>query len=96
MKLLFILSAFVVLTLAQGHRPIDFDLSKFKEATEKSENKSEAQKVNRNGRIIGGQYACEGQFPHQVMLLMDGIGMCGGSLIKPFYVLTVRSFIIKS
>jgi trypsin len=42
----------------------------------------------RNGRIIGGDYATEGQFPYQIGLYIDGSGFCGGSLISADTVLT--------
>ncbi|WPB79780.1 serine protease [Archangium violaceum] len=38
--------------------------------------------------IIGGAYAYQNQFPYQVRILVDGGTWCGGSLIKPNWVLT--------
>uniref|UniRef100_A0A1A9WHD6 Peptidase S1 domain-containing protein n=1 Tax=Glossina brevipalpis TaxID=37001 RepID=A0A1A9WHD6_9MUSC len=39
-------------------------------------------------RVIGGQFATLGQFPHQVSLQLKGKHYCGGSLISENYVLT--------
>ncbi|XP_017482029.1 PREDICTED: trypsin-1 [Rhagoletis zephyria] len=39
-------------------------------------------------RIIGGQYALSGQFPHQVSLQLRGRHHCGGSLISPSWIIT--------
>jgi len=38
--------------------------------------------------IVGGAYAYQNQFPYQVRILVDGNTYCGGSLIKPNWVLT--------
>ncbi|KAF5287271.1 hypothetical protein FQR65_LT02144 [Abscondita terminalis] len=40
------------------------------------------------GRIVGGQDAADGQFPHQISMKYTGSHMCGGSIIKPNLVLT--------
>ncbi|KAF5287273.1 hypothetical protein FQR65_LT02146 [Abscondita terminalis] len=40
------------------------------------------------GRIVGGQNAADGQFPHQISMKFFGSHMCGGSIIKPNLVLT--------
>ncbi|XP_004517827.1 trypsin-1 [Ceratitis capitata] len=39
-------------------------------------------------RIIGGQFALPGQFPHQVSLQLRGRHHCGGSLISPTMIIT--------
>jgi len=39
-------------------------------------------------RITGGSTASRGQFPWQVVIIIDGTYMCGGSLISPRWVLT--------
>ncbi|XP_073833449.1 serine protease SP24D-like [Musca autumnalis] len=39
-------------------------------------------------RIVGGNRAAEGQFPHQVLLRSKTGGMCGGSIISEYYILT--------
>ncbi|XP_053962942.1 trypsin 3A1 [Anastrepha ludens] len=39
-------------------------------------------------RIIGGQFALPGQFPHQVSLQLRGRHHCGGSLISPTMIVT--------
>lgn len=39
-------------------------------------------------RIVGGNSASEGQFPHQVLLRIGNNGMCGGSIISENYVVT--------
>lgn len=43
------------------------------------------------GRIVGGEEAAPGEFPHQVAVLRGGVGgslMCGGSLIAGDRVVT--------
>jgi len=43
------------------------------------------------GRIVGGEAAHHGEFPHQIALLRGGVGgslMCGGSLVNRNHVLT--------
>ncbi|XP_068147637.1 trypsin-1 [Drosophila tropicalis] len=39
-------------------------------------------------RIIGGQFAKQGQFPHQVSLQLNGRHHCGGSLISETMIVT--------
>ncbi|XP_011177380.2 serine protease SP24D [Zeugodacus cucurbitae] len=39
-------------------------------------------------RIVGGQYAADGQFPHQISLYIFGDFTCGGSIISANYVVT--------
>ena len=50
-------------------------------------------KINRAGRIAGGQLATMGQFKHQALLLtVDDYGdtyVCGGSIISHNWILTV-------
>ncbi|KAL4220028.1 Chymotrypsinogen B [Mactra antiquata] len=41
-----------------------------------------------NSRIINGQEATPGEFPHQITLLNNGYHMCGGSVISNGWVLT--------
>lgn len=41
-----------------------------------------------SGRIIGGQFASMGQFPHQVSLQLNGRHHCGGSLISNTMIVT--------
>ena len=43
------------------------------------------------GRIVGGEDAYYGEFPHQIMLLRGGVSgslMCGGSLVDSTWVIT--------
>merc|ERR1711962_1303722 len=43
------------------------------------------------GRIVGGEVAAYGEFPHQVAMLYGGVHgslMCGGSLVAPQWVVT--------
>merc|ERR1712098_723950 len=43
------------------------------------------------GKIVGGEDAYHGEFPHQIALLRGGVGgslMCGGSLVKADRVIT--------
>jgi len=39
-------------------------------------------------KIVGGDFAFEGQFPYQVSLFLDSSFFCGGSLISSTTVLT--------
>jgi len=39
-------------------------------------------------RIVGGENASEGQFPHQVSLRRSGSHTCGGSIISKNFILT--------
>jgi len=39
-------------------------------------------------KIIGGQPATLGQFPHQAAIIINNSGFCGGSLICANWVLT--------
>lgn len=39
-------------------------------------------------RIVGGKYAADGQFPHQISLYIFGDFTCGGSIISANYVVT--------
>ncbi|XP_046982205.1 serine protease 1-like [Schistocerca americana] len=42
-------------------------------------------------RIVDGRPARAGQFPHQALVLGDGVNVCGGSLIRRTAVLTAAS-----
>ena len=47
--------------------------------------------ANGGGRIVGGEEADVGEFPHMAVILRGGVGgslMCGGSLISPELVVT--------
>lgn len=39
-------------------------------------------------RVVGGEDAYEGQFPHQISLRRNGSHSCGGSIISTNFVLT--------
>ncbi|KAH8291584.1 hypothetical protein KR018_001721, partial [Drosophila ironensis] len=41
-----------------------------------------------NGRVVGGEDAAKGQFPHQVSLRNSGSHSCGGSIISRNFILT--------
>jgi secreted trypsin-like serine protease len=41
-----------------------------------------------SGRIVSGNEATPGQFPYQVGLILDGVGLCGASLISETVVLS--------
>ncbi|XP_046401271.1 brachyurin-like [Ischnura elegans] len=43
---------------------------------------------NSGSRIVGGQYAQEGQFPYQAALFIDNQEFCGGSIISSNWILT--------
>lgn len=52
-----------------------------------------AELIERNLRIVGGNPARPGQFPHAVALILhltqNRESFCGGSIIHPAYILTV-------
>lgn len=56
--------------------------------------------LNRGGRIIDGDRAYPGQFPYYVLLRLFfndlDYALCGGSLIKPNWVLTVTSWFSRN
>ena len=41
-----------------------------------------------NSRIVGGDFARQNQFPHQVAVIYKGSLRCGGSIISESWVLT--------
>lgn len=45
------------------------------------------QKISGSSRILGGDDAEEGQFPHQVSLQSEGTHWCGGSIISDRFIL---------
>lgn len=55
--------------------------------------------ISREGRIVGGSKAVLFQFPYQASVQMfDRAGvsyLCGGTIISPVIVLTVRVFSLK-
>ena len=84
-------------TFARELYPLDFDYTKVKSLYEAPEfahlQEKSAEGNVRGGRIVGGEPARPGQFPHQVMLLVEKMGVsyrCGGSLLYENWILTVR------
>lgn len=97
MKLIIVLSVLFSVALAQVLQPLDFDHTKLRNIWESPELqpalKNLAPKIgaeeSRGGRIINGSPASPGQFPYHVLLVIDGAWWCGGSIIKPNWILTV-------
>ena len=94
MKFILLLSLLGSVALAQKLQPLDFDYTKLKSIWEAPELAHVRPKPigeeTRGGRIVGGEFAYAGQFPHHVLLIMDGAYWCGGSLIYENWVITVR------
>lgn len=44
--------------------------------------------INYDARIILGEQATRGQFPHQAAIFIDDVHFCGGALISDSWVLT--------
>lgn len=72
-------------------RRFDLTLENFEE----HRNGEPGKKPGREGRVSGGVKANEGQFPYQAVLYMrddEGTYVCGGSLIRRQWILTVILF----
>lgn len=56
--------------------------------------------IDRNLRIVGGAVARVGQFPHAAALILhltkSRSSFCGGSIIAPGFILTVRTHLVES
>ena len=56
--------------------------------------------LNRQGRIVGGQEAADGQFPYQIALLStmpEGTGLCGGSIVNSNTILVrIKKYMLKN
>lgn len=94
-----VLSVLFSIAFAQDFESFDFDLTKFKNIWESPKLqpalKNFIPKVrvgaNRGSRIINGFLASPGQFPYYVVLIIDMEYLCGGSIIKPDWILTVQT-----
>jgi len=49
----------------------------------------------RGNRVIGGEDAVPGSWPWQILLMKEGRGVCGGTLISPMWVLTAAHCVSK-
>lgn len=95
MKLILVLCLLGSLAFAQVPQKLDFDYTKLKSVWESPRLRSIAKNFNiktsdTRGRIVNGDFAVAGQFPHHVLTVIDSAYWCGGSIIKPDWVLTVR------
>lgn len=97
MRLIIALSLLCSVALAKKTYPLNFDYTKLKSIWESPELAHVRPKVLQEspggGRIVGGEFAHHGQFPHHVLTIIDGGYWCGGSLIYENWVLTVRRFL---
>lgn len=87
MKYLFVLSFLFLAAFVKASLPI----GPLEYAQEKLKNISAIDDGRRSGRIVNGIAAQAGQFPYYVLLQVDNVDQCGGSLIKPNWVLTVTT-----
>lgn len=46
-------------------------------------------------RIVGGDFAAENQFPHQIAITQSGYLRCGGSIIHESWVLTAAHCLLS-
>jgi hypothetical protein len=98
MKLIVVLSCLLSVALAQVLRPLGFDHTKIRNIWESPElqpalqnlSPKVAAEVSRGGRILNGNLARPGQFPYHVLLVIDYAWWCGGTIIKPNWILTVK------
>lgn len=80
---------------AQIPQKFNFDYTKLKSIWESPRLSPLAKSLNVNvaesrGRIVGGDFAVAGQFPHHVLTIIDGAYWCGASIIQANWILTVR------
>lgn len=96
MKLIVFLSLLVSVALAQKTYPLDFDYTTIKSIWEAPQHTAvrPAPKNTSGGRIVGGEFAYAGQFPHHTLLIMDGSYWCGGSFLYENWVITVRNYLV--
>lgn len=94
-SILFLL-AFVSPMLSETIRELDIDVSKLKSIMEAPkikehyQNFTKAQQKSKVGsRMLKGNPAALGEFPFYVLLAIDLEYQCGGSIIMPYWVLTV-------
>lgn len=97
MNTIFVLSLLISIVFGRESSRFNFDYTKLKSISEASEFKDTVARFepkeigNRDGRIIDGQLARAGQFPHHILLVVDNTFWCGGSLIYQNWVLTVNT-----
>lgn len=105
MKFVIAFSLFMTLVRGQDLQPFDFNIKDTKSIWESPELQQAVEEIKSSlkipeeeniepvqSRIIGGYFALPGQFPHHVLLNLDSVYICGGSLLNANWVLTVRNF----
>ena len=51
--------------------------------------------IDADRRIVGGDYAKENQFPHQIAILYNGGLRCGGSIVNASWIVTAAHCVVE-